>query len=338
MTVFCGSAADAAKPKPLGSAVTLKVVDTFVIPRFQTVASAAHAQQQAWTAYCANGSDPQSLRQAYDTLSDAWADIEFIRIGPAAAELRVERLNYWLDRENAVGKAIDTLIAGDKDPDAAQIAAGSAGGQGLPVLERLLYPDSALSQVTRASRRCAIGLAVAQNIANLAEAIVAGWTGSAGARTAIAKNKGWGVAFYDASEASSVLLTDLVSGLEGLKDNKVAMLFHDTANAAAPRLAEDARSGRTLRDIQRNFDAIREALAFFMAKANRKQKSDLAGAFADADAKLKAIAASAGKDQDAQTAALQAALTSFTTLNQTAQAILPAVTGVQLGFNNLDGD
>ena len=36
--------------------------------------------------------------------------------------------------------------------------------------------------------------------------------------------------------------------------------------------------------------------------------------------------------------AIQAALTSFETLQQASLSLLPAATGVNLGFNNLDGD
>jgi predicted lipoprotein len=318
-----------------------RLADDFIVPRFQAVATAAHEQESAWTQFCANpkSGNTDHLKRAYAKLADAWSDVEFMHIGPAAVALRVERFNWWLDRTDARGKAFTAMMtaqAGDLLPE--KLSTGSVAGQGLPMIERLLFPKSeaALLKSKDGAQRCVIGTAVARGQSAIADQIVSDWTAPEGARAALIANTRWKVAFADADEAASVMMTDLVAGLESLKDLKVAMEFHDVMNPNAPRLAEATRSGRTLRDISRNLTAIRQGLAFFLGQATPAQRDQLDAAFNDADRVLKDI--DTARDGTARVAAVKQALVVFGALSATAMTILPAATGLTLGFNNLDGD
>lgn len=314
----------------------------FIVPRFQSVAAVAHAQQAAWMAFCTDrkGGNIDALKRAFSGVADAWSDVEFMRIGPAAIALRVERFNWWLDRTDATGKALNQLLAAT-DPQMLtpqKLAAGSVAGQGLPVLERLLYPGDATALLTgnEGAQRCAAGAAVATEQSVIADEIVTGWTAPDGALAALMANTRWKFAFADANEAANVMLTDLVAGLEGLKDLKVAMTFHDVTNATAPRLSEAWRSGRTLRDIERNLAAIRQALGIFLIPASPAQKYEMDMAFDDAERALKEL--QGARSETARDAAARLALGAFSALAQRAIATLPQATGLTLGFNNLDGD
>jgi predicted lipoprotein len=305
------------------AAQALRFADKFAVPRFQAVAAAAHAQQSAWTDYCAGKGKPAALKSAFNDTADAWADVEFVHIGPAAIALRGERINYWLDRTDATGKALTAMLADPASLAPEKLAAGSVAGQGLPLLERLL----AEKKIDKA--HCAVGVAVAASIASIADAIATDWTAPDGARAALAANTRWRFAFADSKEAASVMLTDLAAGLESLKDFQVAMLFHDVANPKAPRLAEGAHSGRTLRDIERNLTSIRAGLEFFLADAPAGKRAPLDKAFDDAERSLKTTASPTEA---------KVALDAFANLSLTAIAVLPDATGLALGFNNLDGD
>lgn len=295
--------------------------DDFAVPRFRAVAGAAHVQADAWTRFCAGGSrDTGALKKSFNDVADAWAKVEFVRIGPAAVALRVERFNWWLDRTDATGKALTAMLAAADAPTPEKLASGSVAGQGLPILERLLYGKDTID-----APRCAVGVAVARGQASIADAIVSDWTAPDGAAAALAANTRWNMAFADGKEAASVMLTDLAAGLEGLKDLKVAMLFHDETNANAPKLAEGVRSARTLRDIALNLAAIREGLSRFLADAPKADRVKLDAVFDEAERSLKAGDA-------------KQKLEAFTALSQTAIAVLPEATGLTLGFNNLDGD
>ena len=323
------------------SDIARRFADEFAVPRFQAVATAAHAQQAAWENFCTapKRGGIETLKLSYANLSDAWSDVEFVRIGPAAVALRVERFNWWLDRTDAAGKAMSAMLAAKpQDLTVDKLATGSVAGQGSPIIERLLYPSPAalLAKTQDGRQRCAIGVAVAREQAAIADQIVDDWTAPDGARAALIANKAWKNAFATADEAASVMMTDLVAGLEGLKDLKVAMEFHDIMNPKAVRLAEAARSGRTLSDIARNLAAIRQGLAIFLDKATQAQKDQIDTAFADADRALKELAAA--KTDSQRVAAVKQALPVYGTLAQTAMAVVPQATGLTLGFNNLDGD
>jgi predicted lipoprotein len=234
------------------------------------------------------------------------------------------------------------LAGGALDP--ASLKAGSVGGQGMPVIERLLWGADA-GKLTAAGpegeRRCAIGAAVAANLHGLAREMAEGWSGPDGVVAAMAANKPWGVAFLDRTEASRVLLTDLVGGVENLKDSKIALAFHDQANPAAPKLAEEARSGRTLRDALVNFQEVRKAVDIFMAPATPEQRKTVAAAFDATEARLKAAVdaeAATPAHSPERKQALQAAVASLTELQMLTLTVVPAGSGVALGFNNLDGD
>jgi len=334
-----------AATSPISSAQYL--VQSVIVPRFETVASAAIEQQAAWTSFCENRTrgGAENLRAEFNKVGDAWANIEFVRIGPPAAELRAERFNFWLDRRDMAGKALDAMLASTdaKSLDPATIADGSVAGQGMPVLERLLYDDSALAKLLakdgEADRRCAVGMAIAHNLSSIADAIATDWTKPDGAAAAIAANRSWGYHFADANQAASVMVTDLITGLEMLKDFNLPMTYHYLADKASPRLAEGARSARSLRDVELKFAGIRSMLDTFMAAAPSAQKAKLDMAFADADAKLVAVAAAAKSDDTAkELARLTTAIASFSALKQTAMNVIPEATGISLGFNNLDGD
>jgi uncharacterized protein len=316
------------------AAISLKFADEYAVPRFQALAAATHAQADAWTTVClARRPKADALKKAYVGVSDAWADIEYIHIGPAAIALRAERFNWWIDKTDATGKALTAMLAADPASLAPEkLATGSVAGQGLPILERLLYAKGARLD----AKHCMVGQAVANGQAAMADAIVTDWTAPDGARASLAANTRWRFAFADAKEAASVIMTDLVAGLESLKDFKIARAFHDDTNPVGPRLAEAALPGRGLIDIRRNLTAIRRGLGYFLADATDAQKYQLDTAFADAEKSLDML--EAAKGAAARKGAAQRALAAFSGLAQQAMAILPAASGLTLGFNNLDGD
>ena len=347
VTVALMAAAGAA-PALADPAKTVQyLAQSYVIPHFRAVADATVKQEAAWTTFCSDRArgNASILREEFDHVGDAWAEIEFIRVGPAVAGLRVDRFNYWLDRRDAAGHTLDAMLASTdpKSLDETTIAGGSVAGQGMPVLERLLYDDAVLKQLKApgdaGDRRCAVGRAIAHNLSVIADAIATDWSKPDGAGAAIAANRAWGPHFANTSQAASVMVTDLVNGIEMLKDFKVALIYHDIANPGALRLAEGSRSGRTLHDIELNFAGIHAALDAFMAPASAADKAQLEGAFADAGRKLAGVEAlEKQKDPKRRLAALKSAIDSFGTLKQTAMDLIPKATGISLGFNNLDGD
>ena len=124
---------------------------------------------------------PGSLRDAYHRTADAWSSIELVHYGPIAEDFRGERLSFWPERKNAVEKALKAALAKADDASLAPdtFRKGSAGVQGLPALERLLFSEGAseadFAGSPEAEFRCRLGSAIATNILAIAREVQAGW-------------------------------------------------------------------------------------------------------------------------------------------------------------------
>ncbi len=114
-------------------------------------------------------------------LPTAWSSIELVHYGPVAEDFRGERLSFWPERKNAVEKALKSALAKADDASLAPdtFRKGSAGVQGLPALERLLFSEGAseadFAGSPEAEFRCRLGSAIAANISAIAREVHAGW-------------------------------------------------------------------------------------------------------------------------------------------------------------------
>jgi len=268
----------------------LAVTDSFIVPLYRGLSQAADLQVRTWHDVCLTtrrGRDVM-LRGAYQPVSDRWARIEFIKSGPILLFFRHERFNYWPELRNATGRGLDALLASN-DPKAlvpATLAHDSIPAQGLPALERLLYDPAYANH----PRRCAVGEAIASNLAAIAHDVLNEWIGPNGVRAAIAANRGWNNnLFANADEAARMLLTDLVGGFTAMNDQKLLVPMGANAAAAKPHAAEAWRSGRTAYILAFNIDALRAMERAFAADIPAPAKARLERAFDAAAVAVKAL-------------------------------------------------
>ena len=141
--------------------------------------------------------------------------------------------------------------------------------------------------------------------------------------------------------------TNLLTELQIIGDQKIAAPLAASPAEAKPKLAEQWRSGRSLRNITFNLEAIRRAM--FGAGAFETLLAD--AQFADLKARLSAAfdqAIAAAKDVPepldrtiADPMARKKVELLFVRLNQLrdiAKQEVPTALGITLGFNELDGD
>lgn len=324
----------------------LGVVDRWYLPRVDALASAFAAQQVAWQAGCADAVDLARLRDAFQTACDAWITIEHAGFGPLGAHERADRIAFFPDRRNAIGKAVaDLLGRAQKGPVAARDVAGiTVAGQGLPALERLLY-DAELAKSfemdpARTQARCAVGLAIAGNLAGIAAEAKDEWLAPAGPRAALAAGHGSPPAFADGGQALSRMITDLATGLQRLVDLKILRVLGAEFDMAKPLLAEGVRSGRVKRNLMlaaRSLGDEARALAATAPDVVRSRVDRVAERFAQRYAAMPddVAALAADPQRRGEVVDLIAPLRAM----QTAMAVeLAPALGVQLGFNSLDGD
>jgi len=288
-----------------GAKAALAVTDGFVVPHYRALAEAADAQVRAWDVFCngrARGQE-ETLRAAYNTLADRWAEIEFIKGGPLSLFLRSERFYYWPELRNATTTGLTALLASDDAHvfDPARLVYDNIPAQGLPAIERLLYEP----EFAQNPNRCRVGQAIARNLAAIAHDVLNEWTvlpsntGNGGVRAAIAANKGWNNnLFANADEAGGMLFTDMIGAITAINDRKLSAQM----NAADKRTLDGA------------FDAAVVAV--------KALPTDIPAGVADTAARPKFLAARA---------ALKAAQVALA-------ATVPHALNLSLGFNSLDGD
>jgi predicted lipoprotein len=287
-----------------------------------------------------------ALRGGFDAVSDAWMQAQFFRLGPLGAQQRSDRFEYWPEKRNIVDKQLAALVAA-KDaaalaPD--KFAQASVAVQGLSALERLLYGDAArqvLSAGPDQKPRIAVIRAICHNLDAVARELRDTW------EQALADPKTAAAPFSaNPEEAAAQFYAGVATGLQIVSDQKIAGPRGQTIDKAKPKTAEQWRSGRSLKNITLNLQALRNAavgphgFATLLKPDQAALKDEIAQAF---DAALKA-AAEAPEPLDTAVAdetgrkKVGALLIAVNHVRDLMKQKAPQALGIALGFNELDGD
>lgn len=341
-----GALAPAAAAGPALDPVPL--LEGWLLPRYAALAAATAEQATAWTTFCAKpeaGGVP-ALKDAYGRAADAWNAVEFVTFGPISLSLRTDRLSFFPDRRNAIARGLAEILA---DPDAGRLEAerfaqSSAAVQGLPALERLLFEDGAadaLAAGPEAARRCALGTAIAANLAAIAREVRDAWGDkSSGLLGAIVAGKGDPALFPDVGALPGMILTDLSGAYQRVTDTKLLPVLGTGPSDATPALADNwrsGRSGRVVANMIRSADALLVAVGAQMP-SRPQYVVNRAAAAADAAAEKVPADLGAAAASPAGAAALQSAIKAFKGAQATVYKPIASYFGISLGFNALDGD
>ncbi|MDK9698094.1 MAG: imelysin family protein [Siculibacillus sp.] len=303
-----------------------RLVAEVVRPAHAALSGAARAAAEGWEIECrAAAPSRDRLAERHRALARAWWFVEAVRFGPVGEDFRGERLSFWPDRRNATTRGLAAL----RDPAAPEptpelVRAASAAVQGLPALERLIFDGR--GGLDR--RDCAIGRAIATNVAALTAEIDAGWTDL---EAKIATDP------EAARELVARLTTDLLTEFQVLIDVKLAPLGK-SPDAARPDGLEGRRAG-----LER--DALAHPLAGLLAlarvlvdgrEAGATVLFTLEGAAGVAEGLPASVGPLLGDPRRRSTVVLlRDALRSA---QDTALADLPPLVGITVGFNSRDGD
>jgi predicted lipoprotein len=319
-----------------------RLADGFIVPRYEALARAADAQRDAWRTFCAAPTEAAlaDLRAAYLAAADAWSSIEIVRYGPVSEDFRLERISYWPERKNATGRGLAQLLADAQAPSPTPegIRRASAAVQGLPALERLLYAGPPpqvddFSASREGERRCAVGRAIAANVANLAAEIIEGWTrGPTGLAARLSEPE-------TAKVAVRRLATDLLTSFQVMRDVKVLPVLGPDAAETKPRLAEGWRSGRPTRALALNLEAAETMARIMLDDRSGEQANStlvIRQAKRIAEGLPSDFAMLAGDVRQRHRVILLFDALGFA--RDSLLGELPAALGISLGFNGLDGD
>jgi predicted lipoprotein len=293
-------------------------IDDHALPRVAAFADAAGALADA-------PCDPAALKGAFGPAATAWAAMSHLTMGPVEAEGRGQVVLFWPDGRDATRRGLNLLREqGEMGWTPEGIARASAAARGLGALERLIWEADAAP--------CALTLALADDLAETAARIEAGWTGGFAALMRDPGGPG-NTRFLDEAEVQAAFFTALMTGLEHLAERRLGEPL-GSFDRPRPARAELRRSASSLPMVEASLRALRE-LAAAMADA---PETDAAFARAlDAATRIETPDLSRVADP-AGRLPVEALQTAVNALRQAADREIGDAHGLAQGFNAADGD
>ena len=335
------------------AALARSVYEKIILPGYAGFSASAQELVGKADALCQHPSQ-QALTEARDAARKAllaWGRIEPIRFGPITQKQRAERLLFYPDPHDFVGKQTAKLLAkrDGADIEAEKFAGASVAVQGFGALDVALFGDGS-DQLAAAGPdtafRCRYVRALATGIAQIAADTLAEWKGEQGEAWLHAGpgNK----AYLTPSETTQALYRAYVTQLEATRTQRLAVLGGTIAKPAGPLLPN---SRLTLPFVLAGIEGERDILGEngFTAEslaATDKQR-DAAAIVASVATDL-GFAKRAGEAAAAMTPdpfgdpkareRLTPMLLSLKNAETVGSSALGELTGLTLGFNSLDGD
>ena len=308
-----------------------EAVADHILPGHDRFAAATVALVDAVGKTCAR----DAIQPAFHAAFDAWMGVQHIRIGPVEEEGRGLAIAFWPDPKGLGLKAQKALLAGDPAKLApTAFAEQSVAARGLTGLERLIFTNE-LETEDLGRDTCPLIRATAHDLARIAAEMRAGWQGEFAAVLQSAGAPG-NTRFLSQTEARQALFTQLVTGLEHLRDHRLGRPM-GTFDRPTPERAEARASGRSLQNVILSLQGMRglsQSLAAPEAAPETLAAFDRAEALARDlhDPVFAGVATPQGRlrVEVVQQAVDQVRLAALAEIG-------PAL-GVGLGFNSLDGD
>lgn len=328
--------ATAAQAQEAGTRVDT-VLDRHVLPRFSALAEATESLKTTAAGSCtADGPTSPVLEQAFNTAFTAWIAASHLRFGPAETGDRAHAMGFWPDTKGFTAKALNRLIGAESDivTDPARFAGSSIAGRGFFALEYLLF-DEAMRVNGPAAYRCALATAIATDLDQTADAILADWQAHYAAQM---RAPGEGTPFRDHQEALQALYQSLLTGLQFNADTRLGRPL-GTFDRPRPRRAEAWRSGRSLANLMASTAALAE-LSALLAEGHDAVADKLADDFTRLEDMTTALddPTFAGVADPLTRFRIEAIQTAINAIRETVTWQLGNALGVQEGFNALDGD
>ena len=303
-----------------------QAVDQVIAPAYDRLAQAASTLDETARRDCS----PAALREPFQQAWDAWARIDFLRLGPVEQDGRSLALAFWPDPKSSGIRTQQALVAGDPAviADPARFAQVSVAARGLTGLERLLYPSPIAGDE---GALCALRRATAADLARMTRAIADEWP----AHAALLQAPGdANPSYLTRAEARQALFTQVVTGLGTLADTRLGRPM-GSFDKPRPERAEAIASGRSLRNVALSLKGLRDlALALHPDAPQTRAAFDRALRLA-ADLDDPVLAGVADPQGRLKVEVLQQAVQSAQ--DAVLAEIGPAL-GVSTGFNSKDGD
>jgi predicted lipoprotein len=186
--------------------------------------------------------------------------IEFFRNGPAKYLFRQNRIQYWPDKHNVVGRQLRSLLTDQNASllDHSKFTQLSVGVQGVIALELLFYGEKAFDSFTNINIagqfRCQFIQAISYNQQVISEGLIDDW---------IRQGDGYRNGLLDENNNLQVekdigidILRLLYGEVDLIKTLKIVRPLDKSIEKAKPYRAELWRSGLSMTNIRQNLQTI----------------------------------------------------------------------------------
>lgn len=330
-----------------------KVMNNYVRPAYAQLSDAAEALKSEMAAFCPapSAAGRSAINAAFERALLAWSRAEMIRFGPVLAANAHDRFAFWPDEKGLGLKQINAaLTARDETAATAEALAGkSVAVQGYTALEYLLYgtgADTLLAATDEGRYRCRFAAAIAGNIASLAAQVKAAWADDAPFPATLLSPKPEHSLYKSSRDVKLELFKAFTTGLQHIRDVKLARVLADGPDKAQPKRAPYWRSGLTFKVIEANLEALEiyfnrggysELIAVLQPGIEKSVAIDLARMRETLRALETTPVETAVKSKDGWSR-LNGVIFELVTVQQTGGGAIARAADISLGFNALDGD
>ena len=238
------------------------LLEQIVIPAYRHLFQSAVALNQQAIKSCKQPSDVSlnNLRDRFSSYVNSWMAIEFFRNGPAKYLFRQNRIQYWPDKHNVVGRQLRSLLTDQNASllDHSKFTQLSVGVQGVTALELLFYGEKAFDSFTNINIagqfRCQFIQAISYNQQVISEGLIDDW---------IRQGDGYRNGLLDENNNLQVekdigidILRLLYGEVDSIKTLKIVRPLDKSIEKAKPYRAELWRSGLSMTNIRQNLQTI----------------------------------------------------------------------------------
>ena len=342
LTVPAAAVAQQPLPDAVYDDLNQAIIRDQIAPVTVALATEADALAAAMQTYCAApGTDSLDAAQAaFHAVYDRWMTVSWVNFGPQVLLMRPMRLHFWPDSRNTLGRQLSGVLNTPREDLLEQetLAQASVALQGLPALERLLFEETPVAGDDYA---CDLAVAIAGNVQGIAAGLAAGWNDADHLAATLP----------DGAALTTNLFQSVFEHLELIVTRKIEPVLGASAEDGRPRLAENWRSERALRNIVMNLTAMSGALenadatGFTDVIRDEAEQPQTAAALVGSIEEALTIARSLEGRPVAEILADEAGRADLIRLAaavDTARGLwmseVGAALGLSVGFNRLDGD
>ncbi|MAZ88596.1 MAG: hypothetical protein CL693_13230 [Cellvibrionaceae bacterium] len=338
--VACLSACAPSTPE---QRLLIDVNEKLITPLYTDLAVSSRDLASATATVCGDNRSLDTLQTPWRDVMTAWQKAQTIQFGPIREHNLAWEFQFWPDKKNLIAKKLRPLLSQAEQQTQQTLSQASVVTHGLPAMEYLLFDDSA-KQRADDKARCALLTLMANNLATTSQQLQQQWQAYQPLLLSASPDN---TEFPTEKHAVAVVIDSFLSQTEQMSGRKLTMALglNTKSQRVNPYFLESWRSQHSKENLLANLAAIKSlmteaGLSRYLAEQGQQALADnIQSALSDTQAQLTAMTQPLFEQMNQQntetTAAVQQGLEALT---RHFKVDIPNALGIQLGFNNNDGD